>query len=77
MGFLKEAFSENGAASSSRLLMAFHAVMGSVWVCFFMWKAPNHPLPDAATLAGITGFVVAPYALNAMKGAVQSFAPKP
>lgn len=75
MGFLKDAFSENGAASSSRLLMGYHALIGSSWVSYIVWK--THTLPDAVTLAGITAFVTAPYAINAFKGAVQSFAPKP
>jgi len=75
MNFFREAFSENGAASSSRLMMAYHALVGSSWVSYVVWK--NHAVPDAVTLAGITAFVTAPYAVNALKGAVTAFAPKP
>lgn len=77
MSFLREAFSEGGQASSSRLMMAFHALAGATWVSYHIYAAPTHPLPDAVTLSGVTAFVVAPYAINAMKGAAQSFAPKP
>lgn len=77
MSFLREAFSEDGQPSSSRLMMAFHALAGASWVSYHIITAVGHPLPDAATLSGVTAFVVAPYAINAMKGAAQSFAPKP
>ncbi len=77
MNFLREVFSDGGQGSASRILMAYHAIIGSAWVCYFMYKSPTHALPDAVTLAGITAFVTAPYAVNALKGAVTSFAPKP
>ncbi len=73
MSFLREVFSDGGSASASRLLMAYHALIGTAWVSFIVWK--NHALPDAVTLAGITAFVVAPYGINAFKGAVMAFSP--
>lgn len=73
MSFLREAFSENGQASSSRLMMAFHAIAGTGWMSFFLHR--NHALPDPVTIGAVTAFVCAPYGINAMKGAVQSFAP--
>lgn len=75
MNFWREAFSDNGTASASRLLMAYHAFIGSLWVSFICWK--THALPDPMTLGAITAFVTAPYAVNAFKGAITSFAPKP
>jgi len=72
MNFLREAFSDGGSASASRLMMAYHALIGSAWVTFVVYK--NHTLPDAVTLTGITAFVTAPYAVNAFKNAVTAFA---
>ena len=74
LGFLKEAFSDNGVVSSSRLMMAVHAVAGITWVSFIVMK--NHVLPDGATMAGVTGFVAAPYAINVAGNAVKAFGGK-
>lgn len=64
MPFLREAFSEDGQASSSRLLMAFHAVAAASWITYHLATNAGHPLPDAGTMVGLTTFVTAPYALN-------------
>ncbi len=75
MNFLREAFSETtGTASASRLLMGYHALIGSAWVCFTVWK--THVLPDAVTLSGITAFVTAPYVINSFRNAVSAFSPR-
>lgn len=64
MSFLREAFSEDGQGSASRLMMGFHALVGAVAILHVVFH--NHALPDAVTLAGVTGFVTAPYAINAL-----------
>jgi hypothetical protein len=61
MSYLREAFSEDGQASSSRLMMAIHALAGIAWVTYALVHDPAHKLPD---FSGVTLFVTAPYAIN-------------
>ena len=70
MSFLRECFSEDGQGSASRLMMGFHALIGSIGFLHVVFH--NHALPDAVTLAGLTAFVTAPYAVNALHLAVNS-----
>jgi len=69
VSFLRDAFSEDGQASSSRLLMAFHALLAAGWVTHHLYH--GHPLSDVPW-TGVTGFVSTPYALNVAR----AFAPQ-
>jgi hypothetical protein len=60
--FLREVFSEEGQGSFSRVASGLHVVAGLAWVSHFVWH--THVLPDAATMAGLSAFVVAPYGAN-------------
>jgi len=72
MSFLREAFSEDdGRGSCSRLMMAFHAVAAVAWGTHFVLH--THVIPDPVTMAGLTGFITAPYAVNKMHAAVTAF----
>jgi hypothetical protein len=71
--FLREVFSEDGQGSASRVLMVLHAVAAVVWGSHVVYH--THALPDAVSLAGVTAFTVAPYAVNKMHSAVTAFAP--
>lgn len=71
MSFLREVFSDGGQGSASRVMMAFHGVIGGA--CLLHVAFHTHALPDAVSVAGITGFVTAPYALNAAKNAISAF----
>lgn len=60
--FIKQAFSDNGAPSSARLLTAFTVLtsaIGLLHVCF----ASNH-LPDGMALTGLGTYAVSPYAIH-------------
>lgn len=69
MSFLREAFSENGIGSCSRLLMALHSLVACGALIFVVIK--NHTLPDTLTLGGLGAFVSAPYAVNAARNVFQ------
>lgn len=71
--FLKDVFSESGAGSASRLMMALHAIAGIGFVAHHL--AHGHPLADVPW-PGVTGFVIAPYALNQGKSMIAAFAGK-
>lgn len=74
MSFLREAFSEDdGRGSASRLMMAVHAIFVGVWGTVFVHH--THTIPDAVTMAGLTSFVTAPYAMNKIHAAVTAFIP--
>lgn len=75
MSFLREVFSEEGQGSASRVMMAYHALIGSIAVLHV--AIHGHILPDAVTMAGVTAFVSAPYAINKMGSAIAAFAPGP
>lgn len=76
MSFLREVFSEpGGTGSSSRVMMAFHAFIGAA--CIAHVTLHNHALPDAVTMAGVTAFVSAPYAINQIRSGVAAFASSP
>lgn len=74
MSFLREVFSDGGSGSASRVMMGFHAIVGAVGFGHVVYH--NHAIPDAVTMAGLTAFVTAPYALNAAKNAITSFSSK-
>lgn len=72
--FIREMFSEDdGTASASRLLMFLHSLVGMAWGSHVVWH--SHALPDATSLAGVTAFVTAPYAVNKIHSAVTAFMP--
>jgi hypothetical protein len=72
MSFLREVFSEDGQGSASRVMMAFHALVGALAVLHV--SIHHHAIPDAATMAGVTGFVSAPYAINKFAAGAASLA---
>jgi hypothetical protein len=71
MSFLREVFSDGGQGSASRVMMAFHAAVGAGAIGHVVYH--THAIPDAVTMAGVTAFVTAPYALNALHKAVGAF----
>ena len=71
MSWLREAFSENGQGSASRLMFFLHSCASLGWGTHFV--VHTHTIPDAATLAGLAAFAVAPYASNKMASAISSF----
>lgn len=63
MGFLREAFSDNGAASSSRIMTALHSLCAMGLLISFSYH--NHgALPEVAVVAGLGGFATVHYAVN-------------
>ena len=75
MSFLREVFSDGGSGSASRVMMAFHGIIGGAAISHVVYH--THALPDAVSVAGITAFVTAPYALNALHKAVGAFGTNP
>jgi hypothetical protein len=74
LNFIKSIFSEDdGSGSASRLLMVAHAIMGCIWGTHVVYH--SHALPDPVSLAGVTAFITAPYAVNKMHSAVTAFSP--
>lgn len=71
--FLKDVFSESGAGSASRVMMALHAVAGIGFVAHHL--AHGHALAEVPW-AGLTTFVATPYALNQGKSMIAAFAAK-
>lgn len=72
MDFWRGVFSDNGSPSASRILMLLHFIIGSIWGTHVVYH--THTMIDAVTLAGLTAFVTAPYALNCARNAVTAFA---
>jgi hypothetical protein len=72
VSFLREVFSEEGQGSASRVMMALHAIAGISFVVVHLMK--NGHLPD---FSGVTLFVTAPYAINKLGSAADSFAARP
>ncbi len=69
MSFLRGVFSEpTGQPSASRVMMGLHALIGCAVIGHV--AIHTHALPDAVSVAGITAFVTAPYAINQIKNAV-------
>ncbi len=73
MSFLREAFSEDGEGSASRVMMGLHAIAGVAFIGHVVMH--NHAIPDAMTMGGLTAFVIAPYAVNKAHAAISAFAP--
>lgn len=55
-------------------MMAVHTILGGIWGSHVVYH--SHAIPDAVTLAGLTTFITAPYAINKLHAAVSSFAPQ-
>lgn len=66
--FLREAFSENGVGSFSRVASGIHMVAGIAWVSHVVWHA--HALPSGDSLAGVAAIMVAPYGANRLSSAI-------
>jgi hypothetical protein len=62
MSFLKQALSDNGIPSSSRLLTLVHSLTACGCLIFVVIK--NHDLPDGMTLTGLGAFATAAYVVN-------------
>jgi hypothetical protein len=60
--YLKQAFSDGGNPSSSRLLTAVHSLVACGTLIFV--AAKTHALPDGMTLTGLGAFSTAHYAIN-------------
>lgn len=60
--YLKQAFSDSGSPSSSRLLTAVHSLVSCVALVWVVVK--THALPDGMTLTGLGAFSTAHYAVN-------------
>ena len=74
MSFWKDAFSENGAPSSSRILTVFHSFCTMGVIANFSYH--NHgSIPDVATLGGLAGFATVHYAVNRFSSSNKSEAP--
>lgn len=69
MSFWRGVFSEpNGSPSSSRVMMGFHGIVGSVGLLHLIFH--NHAAPDPLTIAAIGTFVALPYGINQVKNAI-------
>lgn len=76
MSFLREVFSDGGQGSASRVMMGLHAIAAIAWGTHVV--VHTHAIPDAVTMAGLTAWTTAPYAINAIKNTVTAFSqPKP
>ncbi len=74
--YLKQAFSDNGSPSSSRLLTAVHSLVACSVLIWVVVK--THTLPDGMTLTGLGAFSTAHYAVNRATNAFgKSNTPKP
>lgn len=74
LNFIKSIFSEDdGTGSASRLLLVLHSLVGCAWGTHVV--VHTHTLPDAVSMAGVTAFVTAPYAVNKIHSAVTAFLP--
>jgi hypothetical protein len=63
--FIKQAFSDNGSPSSSRLLTIPHS-LAAIFVLVYA-TIKNHAVPDGTVCAGLGAFATAHYFVN--KGA--------
>jgi len=73
MNFWRGVFSDGDQPSFSRIATGMIVAFSLGWVTHLVWH--NHTLPDTMTMAGLTAFMVSPYALNAAKNAATSFSP--
>jgi hypothetical protein len=60
--FLKEAYSDNGAPSSSRIHTGALVLSVIIWLTVLVLH--NHDLPDAVKIGAIAALIGAPYAIN-------------
>ena len=61
--FLQGMFSQNGAPSSSRVLMFLLGLSSIAWISLIVWRTSM--LPPALELGALAALVVAPYTVNA------------
>jgi hypothetical protein len=71
MSFLREVFSENNQGSFSRVAAGFHSATAMICILHVLWH--THVPPDAATMAGLAGFAVAPYGASKISGAISNW----
>ena len=73
MSYWRSAFSEaDGTGSTSRLLATVHTLVACACFAHVAWH--THAIPDATTMGGLGAFAGVPYALNAAKSTISSFA---
>lgn len=60
--WVKNAFSDNGTPSSSRLLTLLHSLTACGGLVYVLIK--THTMPDGTTLGGLGAFAGAHYAIN-------------
>lgn len=60
--FIKQAFSDNGSPSSSRLLTIPHS-LAAIGVLIYA-TVKSHAVPDGTALAGLGAFATCHYAVN-------------
>lgn len=60
--FVKQAFSDAGTPSSSRLLTAIHSAVASFCLIYLVMK--THTWPDGTVTAGLGAFSTAHYFVN-------------
>ena len=74
-GYLKNAFSDNGTPSSSRLLTVPHSLVAMGSIVYMTVKTGGHP--DAITIAALGGFATVHYAVNRASNMVSNVVNKP
>lgn len=60
--YIKQAFCDNGAPSSARLMTAFTVLTSAVGFLFVIFK--THIMPDGMTLTGLGAYATSPYAVH-------------
>lgn len=63
LGFLKQAFSDKGQPSSSRLLTFLHSIVACFSLVYIIFRSPTHTV-DGAVATGLGGFATVHYGVN-------------
>jgi hypothetical protein len=72
--FIKQAFSDNGSPSSSRIISAVCALAAIAWISHVVIH--THALPGMAETGGVTAFSTSHYIANKIGSSVESFSKK-
>jgi hypothetical protein len=70
LDFIKQAFSDNGTPSSSRLLTVLHSLVACSAVVYIIIRSPLHTI-DGGVAAGLGGFATVHYGVNRISNAMQ------
>lgn len=60
--YIKQAFCDNGAPSSARLLTAVTVLTSAIGLLFVIFK--THMMPDGMGLTGLGAYATSPYAVH-------------